>query len=84
MSHHESGDLLVRQILLSLPIRLDECPFGRSRDQDRTGRQRRPNRPHALRRGGGTKEGRFLGGNPGLARKMKITDDHGVADQERQ
>ena len=82
MSHHESGDRLVRQILLLLPIRLDECTFGRSCDQDRASCQCRPNRPHAIRRGRRTKEGRFLGGNLGLARKMEITDDHGVADQE--
>ena len=82
MSHHESGDRLVRQILLPLPILLDECPFGRSRDEDRTGCQCRPNSPHSIRRGRRTKESRFLGDNPGLARKMEITDDHGVADQE--
>lgn len=76
MARHKLGHCLASEILLVLPIGLDERPLGRSRDQDCASGQRRLDLPYAIPRRGCPKTGRFLICNVGIARKVKITDVH--------
>ena len=76
MSHQELSDRLAGQILLPLAVGLHEGPLGRSGDQNRTGGQHRPDRPHTFGRSRLAESGSLLRRNLGSGRKMKVAEIH--------